>query len=61
MANDGTRAARRRRRISTQPTETTTDSEQGLSHANRVTEQRHEKEKCRLKKVDHAQATVCGA
>jgi hypothetical protein len=35
-----------------QPTETTTDSEQGLSQANRVTEQRHEKEKCRLKKAD---------
>jgi hypothetical protein len=29
-----------------------TDSEQGLSQANRVTEQRHEKEKCRLKKAD---------
>jgi hypothetical protein len=34
------------------PPATTTDSEQGLSQANRVTEQRHEKEKCRRKKAD---------
>jgi hypothetical protein len=35
-----------------QQTETTTDSEQGISQANRVTEQCHEKVKCRLKKAD---------
>jgi hypothetical protein len=51
MANNGGRRAVAAV-FTIQPPESTTDSEQGLSQANRVTEQRHEKEKCRLKKAD---------
>jgi hypothetical protein len=51
MANDGGRRAVAAV-FTIQPTGTTTDSEQGLSQANRVTEQSHEKEKCSLKKAD---------